>query len=450
MPNTGSSGDMTRENLQNLSTLPSGLWIPKGIKDVDAQFMTRLLRYRGVISETNEVISQVDSDVGMTAGYFSEIKKVKCQYKEKTDAPDAFVVKTWPEFELLPKEHIFTMFLRDINSYMFPKDKFFPRPKAYLGAYETESYHCALIMEDVETYAVHKVHEHEMTFQEVMLMIPRLVDMAVNWEGCHEGEKATELEKIGVFLWTSDLNINTMKAIMPAGAKLLDKLLSTKESNLLGGMPWDICFGKEGFSERLTRKVVAFYESMKPENGATCTLSHGDLRGDNIFLYNDDWLCIDFQLMFRGPVPSDLAYLMTSASVLPDAYTGNHLETILRTFYDQFMEKTTLYKNYTYESFEHEFRVMSTVLFYYYVGFGGAIVREGAFNNAQASRIELGGQGVVEADLTPEERRQRMWWRKSYANFREIFLRFNLYQYLNTLQDTEGLGDWVELPDHLK
>ena len=48
--------------------------------------------------------------------------------------------------------------------------------------------------------------------------------------------------------------------------------------------------------------------------------------------------------MFRGPVPSDLAYLMTSGSVLPDVYSGPNLHRVLRLFYDQFMARTQRYQ----------------------------------------------------------------------------------------------------------
>ena len=53
------------------------------------------------------------------------------------------------------------------------------------------------------------------------------------------------------------------------------------------------------------------------QKGATQTLCHGDLRGDNIFWdeTKDEWMCIDYQLMSSAPVPADLAYLMSSASV---------------------------------------------------------------------------------------------------------------------------------------
>ena len=80
------------------------------------------------------------------------------------------------------------------------------------------------------------------------------------------------------------------------------------------------------------------------------------MSGDNIFFcdalrnYPDGWLCIDFQLMFRGPVPSDLAYLMSSGSVLPDVYTGENWRGSCAPSTTSFMAKTQLYKDYTYDT----------------------------------------------------------------------------------------------------
>ena len=103
--------------------------------------------------------------MGMTAGYFSAIKKVQCIYKEPTDAPTSFVVKAWPPFEILPKESIRAMFVKDIEGYRFPAERFFPRPKAHLAAYDAAKDRWALVMEDADSFAEHKVHEHEITLR---------------------------------------------------------------------------------------------------------------------------------------------------------------------------------------------------------------------------------------------------------------------------------------------
>ena len=66
-------------------------------------------------------------------------------------------------------------------------------------------------------------------------------------------------------------------------------------------------------------------------------------------------------------------------------------------------------------------------------------------------RIELGGKGATLADLPPEQIRQRMWWGKAGANFAETFKAFGLVELLATLPENhDGLGPWVELPDHLR
>jgi hypothetical protein len=180
-----------------MSDLPSNLVLPMGLDDIDAGFMTKVLRASGVIAPTNAVVSQEETGVGMTAGYFSAIKKVKCTYGEPTDAQDSFVVKAWPAFELLPKDAIRAMFIKDIKGHLFPAADFYPRPKVHLAAFDAPNDRWALVMEDADSFAEHKVHENELTLDEVMRMIPGLVDVAVAWEGCDEGEKARQLDDWG-------------------------------------------------------------------------------------------------------------------------------------------------------------------------------------------------------------------------------------------------------------
>ena len=434
----------------------SALILPKGLADADAHFMTQVLRQSGAIAADNEVVSQEEQDVGMTAGYFSAIKRVKCRYKNPTDAPVSFIVKTWPPFELLPKEAMRDMFTKDIAGYTFPAADFYSRPKVHLAASDPVNDRWVLVMDDADTFATHKVHEKELNLGEVLKMIPGLVDMAVAWEGCDTGPKADQLAKIGVELWTSEKNLAIYKTGMPAAAKFADKVSNMGVNSFAGAIRWDEYLGGPGICEMFTNRLDAFFHKVNPANGATCTLSHGDLRGDNLFFcppdqqYPHGWLCIDYQLMFRGPVPSDLAYLMGSGSVLPEVYAGDNLHKVLRAFHSQFMAKTRRYRDYSYEKFVDEYATMSTVLLCYYLAFGGPILQQGAVNNAMAARVEFGGKGATEADLPPEELRQRMWWAKAYANFSENFKTFNQYPMIAKMpENLTGLGEWVELPAHL-
>jgi hypothetical protein len=438
-------------------TAADSLVLPRGLDDIDAAFMTQVLRRRGIISQTNEVVSQVEAGVGMTAGYFSSIKTVCCAYREPTDAPTRFVAKAWPSLELAPKDNIAGMFIKDIKGYQVAKDRFYPRPNTHLAAFDADDGRYVLIMEDANAYAEHKVHESELTFDEVMRMIPGLVDVAVAWEGADQGARADELAAMGVGLWTAPENLAGFKAAMPGGAPFWDLLTARTESPLMAGGPWLQRFGVPDFSRMMTTRLDAFFEMARPQNGATCTLAHGDLRGDNIFFcenlpgYPHGWLCIDYQQMFRGPVPSDLAYLMNSGSVLPQVYAAESQAKIRRAFYDQFMARTRRYPDYSFAQFEDEYRVMATLQYLYYVAYGAPIVQAGAFNNELGLRIELGGKGAIEADLPPEEIRQRMWWRKALANFGESFSALGLPERLRGLPENhDGLGPWVEVPEHLR
>ena len=432
----------------------SNVELPASLADVDRRFMTTLLRKDGMIDEADEVVSIEESGVGMTAGYFSDIKKIRCTYARSTDAASSFVVKAWPAFELLPTEALQALFVKDIAAYHMPVDRFYPRPRAILAEADAANGRWGLVMEDADGFAEHKVHEAELGVDDVMRMIPKLVDVAVAWEGCDRGDKAAELDALGVGLWAAEPNLQLYKSVMPGGAKLFDRVTSMADSTLLNGRRWDDELGP-GICELFTTRVDAFFAGTHPANGATCTLSHGDLRGDNIFFcppserYPDGWLCIDFQLMFRGPVPSDLAYLMGTGSVLPDVYAGANLDRVLQAFYDAFMARTVVYPDYTFDQFRNEYATMSTTHFVYAVGMGAAIFQAGLANE-RAARVELGDAGATEADLTPEELRQRMWWRKMIANYCENFKTFDQYAQLQGLPaNLDGLGPWTELPAHL-
>jgi len=123
----------------------------------------------------------------------------------------------------------------------------------------------------------------------------------------------------------------------------------------------------------------------------------------------------------------------------------------MRTFYDLFKSKTQRYTDYSYAQFEQEYAIMTTVLFVYYVGMGGAIWRSAAFENEGAGRVELGSTGATEQDLDAEELRKRMWWAKAIANFLANFESYGLAEKMLQLPDNLGeMGQWVELPIHLQ
>ncbi len=82
---------------EDASSLPFTL--PSSLDDVDAAWMDKLLRHRGLVAGKAKVLSIEKKDVGLTAGYFSSISFVTCTYSDDVpeDTPKKFVVKAWPQ-----------------------------------------------------------------------------------------------------------------------------------------------------------------------------------------------------------------------------------------------------------------------------------------------------------------------------------------------------------------
>ena len=427
------------------STLPFKL--PAGVGEVDAAFMQAVLRHRGAIGEDVEVTSIEKSDVGMTAGYFSSIVRVKLTYSKECSAPPSMIVKSWPPFELLSKDAIKGMFIMDMKGYSeFTGDEWYPRPNVYLASYDESEDRWALVMEDAYNFADHAVHEKPLTLEQVKIMIPALVDFAVRFEGCNEESSPMFERTKHIPPWSAAAM--TFEKVGYGGAALFDEFTGKPDAfdvddkekfgfpKLAPWKSWKEDLGGD-FSQLFFKAYEKYWANSAASEGATCTVSHGDLRGDNLFFDKQDptkWYAIDFQLCFQGPIASDLAYLMTSGSVLPEVYTEN-TEEVLKMFYDLFMTKTTKYKDLTYEKFRSEYITMTMVLYTYYVAMGAAIWQAGTMDHdgGLGACIKEGGVGsgaISYAHLPEAEKRKRYWWNSSINNFRVQIKQFGMMDML--------------------
>jgi len=456
-----SAAPKSKVGYEDPATLPFGL--PASLDDINAAFMTKLLRHRGLIGAGDSVVSQEEKGVGMTAGYFSAIKKitVKLSAGAPKSCPTKFVAKAWPSFELLPKDAIAGMFIADIRGFADHGDEFYPRPEVFLASYDESKNLYAMIVDDCDEFATHATHETPLTLAQVKMMIPKLVDIAVKYEGCDEPSHPLNKRCGYVKPFVSEDTLNLYQTVMAQGAPLFDEVTSgnghgakkngkkmfeddPKPKDQWGSPCEDLHLWTDrglgaDFSQLFTRALKPYMAGAGKAAGATVTISHGDLRGDNLFFSDKlehGWLAIDHQLTFFGPVPSDLAYLMCSSSVQPGVYK-NHTDEIIKEFYTQFMKKTTKYKNYTLEQCTKEFALMTSVLYIYYVGMGAAIWMAGATDQPMGS-AELVGSGAVKySDLSPAECRKRMWWRASMNNFSFMFEKFGVRKQLEACKKAD-------------
>lgn len=302
--------------------------MPNKLEDITAEWMEALLKHRGMIPSTCKVTRINEKGVGMTAGYFSSIKKVECLYSEPVECPSKFVCKAWPSQELMPAENIKGMFIADMKGYSdFKSESFYPRPDVYLATYDADKDQWALVMRDIDSYGDHRVNENPINFNEMMGMIPQLTTIAAEFE-CRDPVASGKAPHVRA--WGSAENMEAFKAVVSLGAPLADKALSGEKH--VGPDEWATDMGPD-FCQRFRDKLEQFWSRSSPKNAKTCTIAHGDLRGDNLFTTpgGHGWTTIDFQLMFWGPVPSDLAYMFASATCDWDTLV-NHEDEILKVY----------------------------------------------------------------------------------------------------------------------
>eukprot|EP00912_Choanoflagellata_sp_UC4_P001006 UC4_evm4s619 len=398
--------------------------LPAGVDDVDAKWMQDLLRHRGIINSSVTVSSIEKKGVG---------------------TPVNFIVKAWPPLELLPKEAIGNMFAADIRGYTeFKAEEFYPRPDCYLATMDIPANLYVLVLQDADDIGTHKVHEKELDLQETLKMIPYIARHAARYENCHlpDNKYAKATSHVPPF-WIReylDVYYNPTQEGKP--------FTDGKFSDLGIGHEWEKN-GMGGYAKLLGDKWQAFFAQTDPANGASVSLCHGDLRGDNLFFTDtnaEGWMAIDFQLGLKSPVPSDLAYLMVSGSVLPEVYNEGE-EKVLRAFYDEFQKHTQAYKSdvYSFEQMKKEYLVMSHLLYLYFVAMGAVIwqssMKDGKLDPSQPDKIvgpigaapEIGTGAIKVEDLSPEDMRKRMWWSKTLRNCRDVFKKHGAKELLESL-----------------
>jgi hypothetical protein len=414
------------------------------LKDVDCKFMTTLLRFRGLLGAGDEVVSMEEKGVGVTAGYLSTIKKLACTLSPHAppSCPTHFVVKAWPEVELLPSAAIAGLFKADIKGYtLFEARNYFPRPDVYLATFDEAKARYGLIMADCDRVATPAVHEHPLNLDQVRAMIPQLVHVAVCYEGAQEGTHSAAAQLKHMHHW-KDL-VASMRPLMLQNAVLFDELVTgvghpsgisirpfeEDPDDFLGPfVAWqDRGLGLD-FAQMFTRCEAELMQQVNPEV-ATCTLVHGDLRGDNLFFDTrlpHGWLAIDFQMNFLGPVVSDLAYVLMSGTVHPDVYK-NHTDALIEEFYTEFMKRTSKYKDYTLEQCRKEFAVMIYVSVVYFFATSGLRVAAGGPG-------PLGSRAMAYEQLPPIQKRRRFRIKAGFMNWAFLLHKFGARQTMDKCQ----------------
>lgn len=426
--------DFQNMGWEDPSSLPFEL--PATLKAVDCTFMTTLLRFRNLIGKNDEVVSMEECGVGVTAGFFSTIKKVTCKLSPNapTTCPTQFVVKAWPEFELLPAMAIASLFKADIMGYThFPSSEFYPRPDVYLATFDEAKARYVLIMADCDSVATQAIHEKPLNLEQVRAMIPILAHVAAKYEGSHEPSHPDYEQTKHMRHWSEI--VAGLRPLMAKGAPLFDETVTgvghpsgvaihpfeEEPDDFLGKYStWQEQGLGLDFAQQFTRCEKELSAQITPEF-ATCSISHGDLRGDNLF-FNEKlphgWMAIDYQMNFKGPVVSDLAYILMTGTVQPEVYQ-NHTDELIEFFYTEFMKKTSKYKEYTLKQCRFEFSRMMLVPFIYFYAMGAS-----GLIHASTGPGNLGTRTMTYDQIPLAQKRRRFYYKTNFMNWSFLLNKF--------------------------
>jgi len=139
-------------------------------------------------------------------------------------------------------------------------------------------------------------------------------------------------------------------------------------------------------------------------------------------------MAIDYQMNFKGPVVSDLAYVMMTGTVHPDVYQ-NHTDELIELFYSEFMKKTTRYKNYTLEQCRFEFSrmILVPVIYFFAMGASGLV-------HATTGPGPLGSRTITYDQIPIGQKRRRFYFKTNFMNWSYLLHKFGARKDLDKCQ----------------
>lgn len=293
----------------NIAGLEVGL--PRSIDEVDAGWMTTVLRTSGAIDDGTTVASMDVTPFAVGAGLLSLLYRAELQYAGGGTGPASVIVK-------LPIDIPHQREIADSLGF-YPREIRFYRELAPHSPVRTPVVHAAMIAEDSTDFAVvmEDLSHHESTDQ-------------------REGAS-----------WEQTLkSIDAMAALHakwhehPDLADLVDTFPPMLNPGYLHGLPQIFAAGwpnaQEHGADYLTPELRMFgdrygdhMEFMLTTANTPATFVHGDWRLDNLFFDGEHVKVIDFQISGLATGVYDLAYFV-SQSIDPEVRKGREDELIDR------------------------------------------------------------------------------------------------------------------------
>jgi len=282
--------------------------LPKTVEDVDAEWMTNVLRTSGAIDSDTTVASLRTEPFQVGVGLMGQLARISLTY-HGGDGPATVIAKTPIGVEAqLAMAHAMNFYAREVRFYTdLDADSELRTAKVHAAMID-EDQHFIIVMEDL-SHLRQGDRINGMSWDEAESAVRAVAAFHAGW---HESPRLDELSETWLRIDNPLYNV-VLPQIFAAG--------------------WGPCQANAG--DLLSDEVVAFGNEFNDHLAVTQqrlmtspTIIHADYRADNMFIDNDgEIVTVDFQIAGVANGTYDLAYFV-SQSLEPDIRGGRERELI--------------------------------------------------------------------------------------------------------------------------
>lgn len=301
--------------------------IPCDIDDVDAQWVTAVLRTRRTTSDSVTVTGVRVEQIALDSGFSAKLYRL---HLSGDGVPSSVVVKLPADEGARMAMEMLGGYTREVNFYANVAGRApMGTPEVYLVAQDSTNF--VLVLEDLCDWE-NADYATGMTLERARSCVTQLA---------------------GLHAWSSD----------PANADVVESFPSMDTAMMRDLLPGAFGMGWQAYRENASAPIPqtaqAFAENfarhaptaLKALTERT-TLVHGDFRADNLFFADDKLKVVDFQFAARGAGAADLAYL--AGQGLPTALRSGRDEELLAEYLEQLAERGV--RDYTFDDAWRHYR----------------------------------------------------------------------------------------------
>jgi aminoglycoside/choline kinase family phosphotransferase len=289
--------------------------IPRGIDDVDAQWVTAVLRAHETMLDSVTVSGVRAEQIALDSGFSAKLYRL--HLVGDGDVPASVVVKLPADDGARMAMDMLGGYTREVNFYANVAGHApLGTPDVYLACMAPDSTNFVLVLEDLCAW--------ENADYATGITLDRARSCLIQLAGLHA--------------WSADpANADTVASFPSVDVEMMRDLLPGAF-----GMGWQVYRDTasvpvppavDTFAQNFVRHASYALRALTERS----TLVHGDFRADNLFFADDQLKVVDFQFAARGAGAADVAYLLGQG--LPTALRSGRDEELLAEYLEQLTDR---------------------------------------------------------------------------------------------------------------